>query len=275
MMFPSFCSTQKFFLGTSASLNENVPLLLKMAHIKKMLLIGASAVLSQPANAQFLDPNMEFRDYDENGVDLIHGDYRLDFEELSVGNGESKISLTSRFDILQENRTFNITRYSFGLSEYNSGGAKDYTATIGMPDGSYERFTRRGSSAFVNSKNNGTSLSGSGSTFIFTDSVGTQITFGTPVPEDQKENLLHCRSTVFNQSCSLFLTQIRKPSGVTIGIESEYNVTPGGQFTGLSRLSRIFNNFGYSIVFSYSLPVSTPSFPDISWPMPTQASSFS
>ena len=53
----------------------------------------ATTALTAPAFAQ-TSPPPRFSQVDDNGVDLVTGDYALAFTEGSIGSGEGALSLT-------------------------------------------------------------------------------------------------------------------------------------------------------------------------------------
>jgi hypothetical protein len=74
----------------------------------------ASSAISTPALAD----NPRFRNWDENGVDLVRGDYRFSFVEGSIGSGKAELAL------IRVNNSDAFSQWDqFLLSEAIIGGA--------------------------------------------------------------------------------------------------------------------------------------------------------
>ena len=125
----------------------------------------ALMTLSTPAHAQ---TQPLYRNWDENGVDLVQGDFELSFEEGSIGSGPAELSLvrvtgggqaTSQWD-----RIF--------FEQTNPGGV--LRTIIGLPHGRYEIFT---GPTFINTKGNGGTLTHGDLSYTYTSPEGTTITF--------------------------------------------------------------------------------------------------
>ena len=93
----------------------------------------ASTALAPPAWAQ-LSPYPLYRNLDENGVDLVRGDYILSLKEGSIGSGVAELPLIRTSGSASQHQW---DRYTFDRSVSGS----NVTIRIGMPGGFYEQFT--------------------------------------------------------------------------------------------------------------------------------------
>lgn len=132
-----------------------------------MLMAAAAPGLAQSANG----PSAPYSNIDENGVDLVTGQYTFVMHEGSIGDDEGGVALTrywrsdgGRFD-----------NWSGGLYNVTSGSTVTWYVEFGPFS---DRFTESGTS-FVPIKANGATLVRSGANFLYTAFDGTVITFST------------------------------------------------------------------------------------------------
>lgn len=194
----------------------------------------AALALNAPANAQIEPP---YRNWDENGVDLVQGDFELSFKEGSIGSGAAELSMmrfgagtaSSQWDRI----TYHATR---------SGGVT--TVRIGLPNGSFEKFENN-----VNTKANGGTLVGG----TYTSADGTKIDFVDPTSGLPEQPSNFCGSGG-GFPCDMLPETITYTDGRTITFAhmlAGQNVLPPTYKNYAWRLTSITNSFGYSINFTY------------------------
>lgn len=199
-----------------------------------------STFLSAPAMAQTAP---EFRQADQNGVDLVQGDFLTSFAEGSIGSGQAALELLR----VVGNSGFNGTT---GMSQW------DHILLNVVSSGTYIDFGTR-TAKFPDAQARGETLSGSGSSYVYGDGNGTTITFGDPTPGADITN--YCNGTV-QPSCILLPGMITSPNGKTVSLEYGFWTQcsqPQEPDDPIScsfapRLERVSNSYGYSVVFSYA-----------------------
>jgi len=186
---------------------------------KKSLTIGAFLATTALASPVFANPI--HRHWDENGVDLVTGDYQFNFTEASIGSGKAMLPL------IRLNNGNNLFSQWDRIRVTVSGS--DYRVTL--PDGSDE--------VFVAAAGEMPSTTGDGATFTevttyqyqYKSALGDTITFeesptvGVLVPTTLQE--LGTQTVTFTYATS--------GSGVSLQ----------------QRLASVSNQFGYSINFGY------------------------
>lgn len=199
-----------------------------------------STFLSAPAMAQTAP---EFRQADQNGVDLVQGDFLTSFAEGSIGSGQAALELLR----VVGNTSFNGTN---GMSQW------DHILLNVVSSGTYIDFGTR-TVRFPDAQARGETLSGSGSSYVYGDGSGTTILFGDPSPGADISNF--CNGTV-QSSCILLPGTIVSPNGKTVTLDYGFWTQcsrPQQPDDPIScsfapRLERISNSYGYSVVFSYA-----------------------
>nr|WP_255586538.1 RHS repeat-associated core domain-containing protein [Hephaestia mangrovi] len=201
------------------------------------------AIVSAPAFGQAV----LHRNLDANGVDLTRDDYVMNFKEGSIGSGDAELSLIRQDASSKFSQWDN---YSFNLSPNGSAT----TVTVGQRGRFVDVFTSSGS-GFVSSKNDGATLTGGGSSYVYTASDGTKIAYTAPAYSGYNS---FCGHTAPNQfSCELVATSITEPNGATTTLSYAYYGYPGPPYGSQStttyswRLSNVANSFGYKISFGY------------------------
>lgn len=209
--------------------------------------------LAAPAQAQTA---RQYRNLDANGVDLTHGDQMIGVSEGSIGAGDGELALIRR-----------AIGAGDGANTVGSGGHQwdriwlqrfpgpgvGVTTTGIIRDGQFENFTSMGTLP------SGSSLSGSGDTYLYRTSDGTAITFSNP--SGQLEGYSNfCNPDLATTNCTLLPTSIVTPDGKTTSIgwelwsgcadrpswEDPWNCTHYG------RIGSVSNNSGYRIAFAYA-----------------------
>ena len=232
--------------------------------LRTWLLGSAAIALAAPALAQTSDQYKEFRQLDENGVDLVHGDFILTFEEGSIGSRDAKLSLVRRGGGSQ---ALDYDRLQFQRSvSYTMQGTRAFVA-ISLPDGSFDSFVSVNGAVWTDQKANGGSLTGGGSFYSYRTSSGDVIEFGMPGGVAMASNL--CNDYDPSQTnCTLRPLALVESNGNRITLEWDvqgYTVNTGGGPPTLpeipidgssnqefvSRLKRISNAFGYAVEFTY------------------------
>jgi RHS repeat-associated protein len=229
----------------------------------------AAACLAAPAIAQTGQTTPpEARNVDANGVDLISGDYVFSFTEAAIGAGEGALTLTRT----GTNGPGANSWQNIWLEQSVAGTV--VTASVVLGDHT-ETFTRSGTSAFDPALGNGATLTsgGPGTDYVYRGADGTTITFGTPAA-DRHGASAFCTHEYSNPAdCKALAMSLVQPNGArldfTWDIRSHCVLTSpeaeGRDCDHAWRLSRVDNNFGYRIAFSfasdsYSFPGGTPDF---------------
>ncbi|HYJ83660.1 MAG TPA: RHS repeat domain-containing protein, partial [Allosphingosinicella sp.] len=227
-------------------------------------LLAAAALLfaAGPAEAQ----TRAHRNLDGNGVDLAYGDFVMSFPEGSIGSGEAELAL-ARNGVWTSTRpdTHEWDRITFQQLPLSGG-----TGYIVAAGGVQETFTGTGSLP------TGSSLSGSGSAFIYRQADGTQVMFDGSIGSGPGST--YCNGT--QSSCFLLPTAVASPDGRTVELTWDFWTYCWGPIDSenepcsfAARLASVSNSFGYEIRFAYSSGGSTGSaMPPSSWYQRTGAS---
>src|SRR6476646_4501061 len=200
-----------------------------------------TTMLSAPALAQ-MTLNPLYRNWDENNVDLVQGDFRLNFEEASIGSGKARLALV-RNDV----SLFPLTWDHRFLHE-NKVGANPTTYVAQKPDKSFFRFT------------GGTSDAADGATWLssqdpitfnyateITDADGVKYLYADLVGTDAGPTDFCSGSKA--PPCDLALTQVKYPNGTIQRLT--YDIWTTAQTAHEYRVATVSNNFGYALGFAY------------------------
>lgn len=200
-----------------------------------------STFLSAPAIAQTAP---EFRQADGNGVDLVQGDFIARFTEGSIGSGQAALELMR---VLGNTGTNGTT----GMSQW------DHILLNVVSSGTYIDFGTR-TAKFPDAQARGETLSGSGGSYIYGDGDGTTIGFGDPTGGGA--DVTNFCDGSGQASCILLPLDITSPNGKTVTLEygiwsqcsrpREPDEPISCSYT--TRLDRVSNSYGYSVVFSYA-----------------------
>jgi len=184
------------------------------------LLVGAllaSSALAAPASA-----NPIRRNWDENGVDLVTGDYQLNFTEATIGSGKAELPLIRVNNSADEFSQWDRIRLTLSGSQYR----------VSLPDGSDEVFQGPNEAQLSSVKGDGATLIvQSSGAFQYTSALGDIITFNSTGPSGQ-----------------FYPSQLHQ-MGMEI-VNFTYDVAGTG-VTQQWRLRSISNQFNYSINFNY------------------------
>jgi RHS repeat-associated protein len=221
------------------------------------------AALSAPAFAQTAH---NFSQPDANGVDLTYGDFSASIREGSIGSGEGELDL-DRSSVWVAG-SFPTNGAQWDRIQLTHSSTSD-SVVIGWHS---DIFTSTGTSPL------GTSLSGSGGSYTYSRSDGTQIAFGDPSGSDNTSSNF-CNGSEGQGNCSLLPTTITSPDGKTVTINWDiwtYFRSGGADNSYYARISSVTNSDGYSISFAYTSggSFSTTSPPPSSWYQRTGASFF-
>ncbi|WP_297320660.1 RHS repeat-associated core domain-containing protein [Novosphingobium sp.] len=196
-----------------------------------------------PAVAQTIP---EFRNLDENGVDLGVRDLVYSLEEGSIGSGPAELKL------IRQNNVYAPSQWdSYTFTKTTAGST--VTITIGLPDRSVDVFHGTGAST----KNNGATLSGGANSYTYTRPDGTSIVFDSMGYGTDGSLTSFCGSEGTMTSCDLLPATITYPNGGVVtfshGLYAYPGVPQNGQQVTLygHRLWAVANNFGYKIKFAY------------------------
>ena len=209
-------------------------------------------LVSEPARAQQAQPQ-KFRQLDANGVDLTWGDFVMNFTEGSIGSGESQLALVRNAqwrDGAYDANSNNLNWDRIWLSQTLSGG--NPTVTNVMIGPRFEQFSPTGSLP------SGSSLSGSGSSYVYRTADGTVINFGDPTGGYQTSSQ-YCNGSAQTQ-CILLPVSITSPDGKTVTIEWEaepywtggYDEELNQLWSYDTRITQVSNSFGYRVAFTYA-----------------------
>ncbi|MEH3098720.1 RHS repeat domain-containing protein [Sphingomonas adhaesiva] len=220
-------------------------------NLRSNLLLGAalSIMVANQSHAQVaLD-----RVFDENGVDLVTGNYRFSFVEGSVGSGPATLSL--------ERRTGNISGVPSqwdGILLFLDRNPSTGEETISIQiDGIVEKFTG-GSGSYIASKRNGSRLTGGDTSFTYTSPSGEKISFEDPTSGQFYASTNFC-SADQQISCSLLPVSMKRVDGSSVSFDwniasscyGDPSAIDGTRCNHSWRLTGVSDNFGHSIVFSY------------------------
>jgi RHS repeat-associated protein len=213
----------------------------------------ATTAIATPALAQSVT-SPQFRQLDENGVDLVQGDLVTSFLEGSIGSGEGELKLMRLLGNLGGGGTAGTSGWDHIMLENVPGS------------GTFVDFGIR-NDKFPGAESRGVTLTGGGGSYQYTLPDGTVIAFTNNEPMDDSppadtSNL--CRDGSAD-ICFLYPTSITSPNGklVTLGYEFWthcFTQTPPGQPPSINdpthcdytpRLKSVTNSFGYQIVFAY------------------------
>jgi len=183
---------------------------------KKSLTIGAflaTSALTTPTSA-----NPLHRNWDENGVDLVHGDYQFNFTEASIGSGKASLSLIRLNNSNNEFSQWDRLRLTPSGTQYR----------VTLLDGSDEVFTA-GTGDMPSITGDGATLTQiSPSQFQYTSALGDTITFQQATA----------------QAGVLAPTTLKQLGGQTV----TFTYAVSGQQV---RLTSVSSQFNYSINFAY------------------------
>lgn len=168
------------------------------------------------------------RNWDENGVDLVQGDYRFNFSEGSIGSREAELEL------VRVNNTDAFSQWDqIAFSRTSTDGVR-----VTLSDGHDVVFTN----TFHTNLLYGYSFRDSGTSTFVTSPDDTEIEFYNPSGSGTE----FCSGTNF--PCKLLPKVIKLRSGRTITLA--WTVVGSGT-NHSSRIDTITNSDGYSIAFTY------------------------
>jgi len=205
-------------------------------------LLGSTA-LAAPAWAQTTAPT--FRTLDDNGVDLVKGDFVIGLVEGSIGSGDAEL-------VLRRTGAGTASTSQWDQFGFINTGTTKVVGLAGRSD------------FFPGAEARGATLTGSGGAYNYTAPDGTVVAFTNNEPfSSDISNLCNAMST---GSCTLLPTSIASPDGKVVTFEYGWwsqcwLVTPPGQPSSpddptecfhSGRLAKVSNNYGYAITFAYS-----------------------
>ncbi|HEY0625546.1 MAG TPA: RHS repeat-associated core domain-containing protein [Allosphingosinicella sp.] len=185
----------------------------------------ADTALSTAALAQSVQP--AFRYVDENGVDLTHGDFVLNFTEATVGGGANALALVRRSVDSNGSQWDNIS-----LTDHSGTTAQVLITFVDRT----ERFIVGSGPTYTSTAANGATLKNVSGVFEHKAADGTVTVFGQTSALMSVRRLPTSMSTPDGQSVTLTWA-----SSCGTGC-------PTGDY-----LESIDNDSGYAIVFSYGL----------------------
>ena len=195
----------------------------------------ASTAFVTPAQAQSTPP--PYRNLDANGVDLTHGDFVLSFVEGAIGAGQAELALIRdgvwysgfnghRWD------TITLTEFSGNRSVAFGQRAEWFTGT-------------------TSDQGSGSTLTLSGSTYIYRTADGTTTSFERRDP--------NCTVSAPGQSCIWIPMSIGSPDGRAVDLSwQQWLICPDVPIeeqvctVDSVRLTQVSNSYGYAIGFTYA-----------------------
>lgn len=203
----------------------------------------ASSALVSPAVAQ-ISPYPLYRNLDENGVDVVRGDFLMSLKEGSIGSGQAELPLIRVAGIQSVHQwdQYTFTRTVNGTSA---------TIRVGMPGGYYEEFTGTASgSTFTTVKANGAVLTGSNGNYTYTSPDGTKVRF-VDLSNSWEIGFASnfCSSLTQLSSCILAPKWVTAANGVRVTYEWDVYQVNNTYYD--YRPTSVSNNLGYSITFGY------------------------
>lgn len=211
-----------------------------------------AAGIAPPTTAQV----REFRNLDENGVDLTHGDFVLSFKEGSIGSGKAEISVVRRNGSLNSHTQWDKLTFERTVTPIPSGIS--VVVTIGRDNSTYDRFTGTSLYDLDPVKANGTTLVSDGSSYFYQESDGTIWRFADPTGNSSGGTTNFCMDTASQANCVLLPLSITRADGAatdllwdTHGYVADPGTFPPDTFY-YYRLNRVSNSFGYSVSFNYA-----------------------
>jgi len=201
--------------------------------------LGTTA-LALSAQAQAAYPL--YRNWDENGYDLVQGDMRFTFEEASIGSGKARLAL-----IRNDTSTSPMQWDSRNLHE-DKVGSNPPTYHARKADGSYFSFTGSTSDAA-----DGATLTATTDPVTFnyaiqiTDGDGTKYLYVDPIGTDAGATEFCSGSK--GPPCDLLLSTIISPDGTVISVSNDIWTTSSTSHE--YKVSKVSNNYGYSLNFAY------------------------
>ena len=200
-----------------------------MAFDKRALIIAALGIglLTHPSFAQTIaDTAPPVRSFiDENGVDIVSGQYSFSLEPIQIGSDVAG---------LRDERTVRGGSYLDDMMGYFDPNLPN--AVIG---GVSIKFDKAADGSFTPKEKNGYSLSGSQFSYTLIAPDGTRYIFGGP-------------SGTVGNAVGFGITSVIYPSGKKLDYYYRTDAIPGRQETA-SRLQSILSNTGYHLKFMYLL----------------------
>lgn len=232
-----------------------------------MVSVFVAPALLLPTFVQAQSQNFLFRQFDDNGVDVTHGDFLLDFEEASIGSGDARLALTRRNG---SSRGYDWDHVELQISNDMSGGTYGpLIFSVLTGDGTKHTFRRNMGTTFIPIKADGAKLTGSGDMYTYTSPRGDKITFGWPqtaTRDVQASNLCQWDTeTIYTEPCRLIPLEVNLANGLKTRLHWEHQEHYSGRRQIAYRLTKIDNNLGTAILINYSAPVVPGAQPSADW----------
>lgn len=199
----------------------------------------ATSILASGVAAPAL--GQDYRNLDENGVDLVRGDLLFSFKEGSIGSGEAELALVRQTGHSESTQWDAITFLKAGT-----------TVTIGREGRYVDRFTGAGLGA---AKANGATLTKVAEwLYEYRAADGTLIVFDNPTGGDSEQPESSFCRVGNTEYCRLLPMSVTSPNGKTVTLHWElYPMSDGmGGYSYDWRMTKLANSFGYSATFSYA-----------------------
>lgn len=233
-----------FLLATTSVTRSSRPFMTLAAAAVTMGAMPVAAQMGTPAH----------RSFDENGVDVVSGQYRFSFVEGSVGSGPAQLTLERRTGAIG-GRPSQWDGISLYLTRNLSTGVETVYVWI---DGIEHRFTGS-SGSYTSAKNDGSQLTGAGHLFTYVSRDGTRVQFDDPTLNYQFGDTNFCKGSAGQAFCSLLPSSIQSANGGTVnlqwttledcygqGSQSNWNCSYSWRLAGVS------NSYGYWLTFAYA-----------------------
>ncbi len=214
---------------------------------RSLYITSALALLAAtPAYAQTA---REYRSTDENGVDLVWGDFVMAFAEGTIGSGEAALTL-------MRSSGQSLASQWDGMSLHREVSGLTATYVIRLGNGRKDTFTGPASgSTFAAVKGNGATLTKSNPYYyIYRTSDGTAIVFEDPAGGDSEGSATGFCGIYSPSTCDLLPSTITLPDNASTTLQWDlYPLDDGmGNISYEWRLSKVANSYNYSIDFNYA-----------------------
>lgn len=214
---------------------------------RSLYVTSALALLvATPAYAQ---TGQEYRTIDENGVDLVWGDFVMAFAEGTIGSGEAALTL-------MRSSGQSLASQWDGMSLHREVSGLTATYVIRLGNGRKDTFTGPASgSTFAAVKGNGATLTKSNPYYYtYRASDGTAIVFEDPAGGDSEGSATGFCGIYSPSTCDLLPSIITLPANASTTLQWDlYPLNDGlGNVSYDWRLSKVANSYNYSIDFNYA-----------------------
>ena len=211
-----------------------------------LLATTSICTLALPGAAQAqLAPYALYRSADENGVDLVRGDFSMMLKEGSIGSGVSELELI-RTNMDSGHHQWDDYTFNRDVSGSTT------TIRVGLPGGYFDKFTVSGTT-YTPVKANGASLTGSNAShlYTYTSPEGTKVRYmdASGSWEIGQASNFCSNLTPSTSSCMMVPDRITYPNLARVDFSwAVFNPTLSFYDT---RIASVSSSYGYGIAFNY------------------------